>query len=145
MWRDVDSNPAQLRPVVECWLKRWNGKRHTKYYNKRPAGEERSRGYERSACLLSQGASRAANSTIGQSRARMRVDRDRMESGRVLTTTKCMAPKEACLHHCRFPSDRSGGRRVGRKAYRWWRGSEWPRNRRPDELNKRLTNVRFQT
>lgn len=95
---------------------------------------------ERSASLLSRGASRAASARIGQSRARMRVERDGMDSGRVLTTTKCMAPKEACLHHCRSPSDRPRGRRVGRMALRWWRGSVWPRNRRPDELNKRFAN-----
>lgn len=48
------------------------------------------------------------------------------ENGRVLTTTKCMAPKEACLHHCRFPSDRPTGKT------RLWNGAHWEEGSGPE-------------
>lgn len=68
-----------------------------------------------------------------------------MGSGRVLTTSKCMAPKEACLHHCRSPPDRL----TGETSWLQWRaegGEWWPRNRRPGEVNKTIyKTTRIQT
>jgi hypothetical protein len=57
----------------------WRGRRHAEYYNKRPAGEKNRRiGNEGKRQPFVSGASRAARSSIGHSRARMRVERDAM-------------------------------------------------------------------
>jgi hypothetical protein len=68
-----------------------------------------------------------------------------MGSGRVLTTTKCMAPKAACLHHCRSPSDRLRARRAGQMGRRWRRGTERPEiDARMKSIND-LQTMRIQT
>jgi hypothetical protein len=109
---------TSLDQSLKVQMENAEDKRRTKYYNKRPAAEKKGAvAIERSACLLTRGASRASRARIGWSRARWSVERYRMESGRVLTTTKCMAPKEACLHHCRSLCDRPT------RETRWWNGA----------------------
>jgi hypothetical protein len=68
-----------------------------------------------------------------------------MGSGQVLTTTKCMAPKAAWLHHCRSPSDRLRARRAGQMGRRWRMGTERPEiDARMKSIND-LQTMRIQT
>ena len=82
---------------------------------------------ERSASLLSRGRLEAARTMVGQSRARMRVDEMERESERVLTTSKCMAPKEGSLHDCRSQCDRRAG------ETRWCNGAGLEEGERVDQ------------
>jgi hypothetical protein len=95
--------------------------RHTMYYNKRPAEEKKgAEAMERSASLLSLGAlGERRGRGLGRAEHGRGGERWDGQSGRVLTTSKCMAPKARCLHHCRFPSDRPT------RETRWWNGAQW--------------------
>jgi hypothetical protein len=48
--------------------------------------------------------------------------------------------EEGCWEYCRWPSDRLAGRRAGCQWRAEGGGEWWPRNRRPDEVDKRFTN-----
>jgi pyridoxine/pyridoxamine 5'-phosphate oxidase len=70
---------TSLDQSLKVQMENTEDKRRTKYYNKRPAAKKKGAvAMERSACLLTRGASRASSGRIGWSRARWRVERYRM-------------------------------------------------------------------
>ena len=118
------------------------GKRRTKYYNKRPAGEKKGAdAMEGSASLLSRGASRALCSWIGQSRSTDEAGGEMgWETGGYLQRLNVWRQrKPACTTAGPRLIGWSGRRSIG-EVVQSEEGNEWPRNRRPGILNKRFTN-----
>jgi hypothetical protein len=95
---------------VKVQMEESEDKRHTKYYNRdllERRKEQRQWCEAPAFCLRALRGQRERGLDGAEHGRRWREMG--WESGRVLTTSKCMAPKEACLHHCRFPSDRLNG------------------------------------
>jgi hypothetical protein len=89
-----------------------NVERRTTYYNMERPAEEEGKGAEAidgSAGLID---SERLEGVLSEDWVEGSTGRMWWRDGtsrRVLTTSKCMAPKDACLHHCRSPCDRLSG------------------------------------
>lgn len=124
-------------------LRRQKSERRTTYYNKRPAeekGKEQRQWAKRWAFDSGRSESGEAVDWVEGSTDGGRWREMEWKAGGYLQRLNVWRLEVACVHHCRSPSDRLGG------ETRWlqWRpeggGEWWPRNRRPDELEKRFAN-----